>query len=353
MGLMRCLVLPGLLGATCLGARPAPAGVDGLTPEDVAKAVSALKENFVRPEALTDAEMARAMLQGLLDRLAPAVSLVTGTAGSDAASPFYSEACNGNTGYLRLGDLGNIEKARQALKEWSAKGLVAVVLDLRGTPPGSDFDAGADLTRLFCAKGTELFSLTAGKGRVLSTGAQTRTFSAEADPLFKGILVVLVDGDTAEAPEAVAACLQKCAKALVVGDKTAGRAFQYSDVPLDGSVLRVAVAEVILPDGKEPGENGLTPDIGVGIGIARKKEVMRSITAKGVESVIEEHDRAHLNEAALVSGSNPEVDELEAEQAGRRPAEPLIDRQLQRALDLVTSISIYQAKGDAGDKTGE
>jgi C-terminal processing protease CtpA/Prc len=218
-----------------------------------------------------------------------------------------------------------------------------VVLDLRGTPPDSDFDAGADLAGFFCAKGTELFSLCVCKERA-DAAAQMHTFSTTAEPLFKGVLVVLVDGGAAEAPEAVAASLQKCAKALVVGGKTAGRAFQFSDVPLTGAVLRVAVAQVILTDGKEPGENGLTPDIPVALGVATRQSVMASITAKGVASVIEEHDRAHLTEAALVSGSNPEVDELEAEQTGHRPPEPLIDRQLQRALDLVTSISIYQAK---------
>jgi hypothetical protein len=348
-------LLLSLLGAHCFGA---PAGVDGLSPDDVAKAVSALKQDFVRPDALSDEQLARATLQGLLDRLAPAVSLATGTAGAEPATPFYSEAYEGKTGYLRLGDFNNIPKAAAVIKEWNGKAIGAVVLDLRGTPPSSDFDAGAQLARLFCAKGTELFSLTAGKGRALkgadSPSGQTRTFSVESDPVFTGILVVLVDGGTGEAPEAVAASLQKCAKALIVGDKTAGRAFQYSDVPLaGGALLRVAVAQVILPDGKEPGEIGLTPDINVGLGVTSKQQVMDSITARGVVSVIEEHDRAHLNEAALVSGSNPEVDELEAEEAGQKPEEPVIDRQLQRALDLVTSISIYQSKGDNGPKTGE
>jgi predicted nuclease of predicted toxin-antitoxin system len=91
----------------------------------------------------------------------------------------------------------------------------------------------------------------------------------------------------------------------------------------------------------------------VDLGPASKADVMRSITAKGVGSVIEEHDRAHLNEAALVSGSNPEVDELEAEQAGTKQPDTLIDRQLQRALDLVTSISIYQAKAGVSPGAGE
>jgi C-terminal processing protease CtpA/Prc len=362
---MRYLVLLSLLGATCLGAQPAPAGVDALSPDDVSKAISAVKESFVRPEALSDTEMARSTLQGLLDRLSPEVSLVTGTAGAETASPFYSEASAGNTGYLRPGQLTeeNVAKAKQALKDWSGKSVGAVVLDLRGTPPSSDYDAGADLARLFCAKGTEMFSLAAGKGQAVKTSeagsspasspSPAQAYSADADPVFQGVLIVLVDDATSEAPEAVAASLQKCAKALVVGDKTAGRAFEYRDYPLDGAVLRVAVARVILPDGKEPGEDGLKPDIDVAPGVAPKEELMRSISTKGVKSVIEEHDLPHLNEAALVAGSNPEVDELEAEEAGKKPEEGLIDPQLQRALDLVTSISIYQAKKEAGADTGK
>jgi hypothetical protein len=346
-----------------LGAEPAPVGVDALSPDDVAKAVSALKGSFVRPEALSDTEMARATLQGLLDRLAPEASLVTGTGEAVEASPFYSEAYEGKTGYLRPGQLTaeNVAKAKQALNDWSGKGVAAVILDLRGTPPSSDFEAGADLERLFCAKGTDMFSLTAGKGRVLDgndtvsspTSVQSRAFGAQADPLFTGILVVLVDGETAEAPEAVAASLQQCAKALVVGDRTAGRAFEYTDFSLGGAVLRVADAQVMLPDGKKPGENGLRPDIEVAPGTAAKKELMASISTKGVESVIEEYDRPHLNEAALVARSNPEVDELEAEESGKKPQAGLIDPQLQRALDLVTSISIYQAKGEPESKAGE
>ncbi len=343
--------------------------MDRLSPDDVAKAVAALKGNFVCPKALSDAEMARATLDGLLDRLAPEVSLVTGTASPEAAPPFYSEIYGGKTGYLRPGKLTqeNIAKSRQTLVEWSGTGVAAVVLDLRGTPASSDFEAGSDLERLFCSKETAIFSLRAtGQGhsaQPLKTGSSAEaivtpsttalTYSAKADPLFKGILVVLVDGETAEAPEAVAASLQKCSKALVVGERTAGRAFDYRDFPLDGAVLRVAVAQVILPDGKELGEHGLKPDIDVALGSASKQEALRSVSTKGVESVIEEYDRPHLNEAALVARSNPEVDELEAEEGGKKPEERLIDRQLQRALDLVTSISIYQVKGRAGPAVGQ
>jgi hypothetical protein len=338
-----------------------PAGVDALSPDDVAKAISSLKDEFVRPESLNDAGLARATLQGLLDRLSPGVDLVSGTAATvEPAIPFHSEIADGKTGYLLIGALtaDSVGKARQILGDWSAYHLHAVIVDLRGTPATSDFQTASDLAGFFCAKGTELFCLTAGKGHVLTgsaaggeTNAQTHTFTSQAEPLYKGLVVVITDSNTAEAPEAIAAVLQKCAKALIVGDKTAGRAYAYSDVPLSGSVLRVAIAQVILPDGKEPGENGILPDINVSLdtapGAHSKAEILHSISTRGIPSVTTEHDRPHLNEAALVSGSNPEIDEIKAEESGEKTAPPLLDHQLQRALDLVTSITIYEGKTEA------
>jgi hypothetical protein len=59
-----------------------------------------------------------------------------------------------------------------------------------------------------------------------------------------------------------------------------------------------------------------------------------------------ENERPHLNEAALISGKNPELEALEAAQRrGRGPEKATVhDPVLQRALDLVTSIGIFQKK---------
>jgi C-terminal processing protease CtpA/Prc len=343
--------------ASASGAAATPA-VDRLGTDDVQAAVDDIKQDFVRPEALSDSDIERATLQGLLGRLAPEVALVTASGAGEQGATFYTQEIDGKTGYLRPGPLTeeDVDKAREALKAWAAKNFGAVVLDLRGTPPDNDFTAAADLTGLFTAKGTEMFSLYArAAGRPAASGAaelsgtaDTQAFTAQSDPVFKGVLVVLVDGETGQAPEAVAAALRICAKALVVGDQTAGRGFEYRDFPLHGAELSVAVARIILPDGTEPGALGLKPDIEVAPGAASKAEIMQSISTKGIASVTEEHDRPHLNEAALVAGSNPEVDELEAESSGKKPEEGMIDPQLQRALDLVTSITIYQAKSAGG-----
>jgi hypothetical protein len=348
---MKFLALFLLMGAICLGADPAPAGVDALSPDDVNKAVSAIKESFVRPDALSDTETARATLQGLLDRLAPEVSLEAGVTGSATAAPFHSEECGPQTAYLRLGELtpANVQKAREALQGWT--GLAALILDLRGTPASSDFDAGAGLECLFCPKGTKMFSLVGGSAPASLAGNPPAATQADdvqdGDPLFAGVLVVLVDESTAGAPEAVAASLQQCAKALLVGEPTAGRPYKFLEVPLGQDTLRVAVAQVVIPGpGRaQLGDDGLKPDIEVALGAASKDDIMQSITDKGVQSVTQEYDRPHLNEAALVAGSNPELDEIQAEQDGKKPPQELIDPQLERALDIVTSIKIFQSKG--------
>jgi len=59
-----------------------------------------------------------------------------------------------------------------------------------------------------------------------------------------------------------------------------------------------------------------------------------------------ENERPHLNEAALLAGRNPELEAMEAAQRRGRNAEKPLPRDtvLQRALDVVTSLAIYQQR---------
>jgi hypothetical protein len=59
-----------------------------------------------------------------------------------------------------------------------------------------------------------------------------------------------------------------------------------------------------------------------------------------------ENERPHMNEAALLAGRNPELEAMEAAQRrGRNQEKPLPrDPVLQRALDVVTSLAIYQKR---------
>ena len=156
---------------------------------------------------------------------------------------------------------------------------------------------------------------------------------------------ILMDGDTAGPAEALAGVVHVQQKALMIRQQTAGQAVEYSDLKLpSGKVLRVAVAEAVLPEDQSLFPNGLKPDVPVEMLSADKREIFQLSKEKGMTSFVAESERPHLNEAALIAGKNPELEALEAAQ--RRGSKPegvnVHDPVLQRALDLITTITIFQ-----------
>jgi len=66
---------------------------------------------------------------------------------------------------------------------------------------------------------------------------------------------------------------------------------------------------------------------------------------KGMAAFVYETERPHLNEAALIAGTNPELDAAEAQRRNRgREKQPAHDPVVQRAIDVVTSLEIYQKR---------
>jgi carboxyl-terminal processing protease len=155
---------------------------------------------------------------------------------------------------------------------------------------------------------------------------------------------VLADRETVGGAEALAAVLRLYNKALIIGQPTAGRAVEYSDLPLPGGkILRVAVAEAVLPDGQSLFPDGVKPDLPVEMSIPEKRQIFQLSTDKGMAQFVYETERPHLNEAALLAGTNPELDDAQRRTRSREKL-PARDPVLQRALDLVTSLEIYQRR---------
>ena len=179
-------------------------------------------------------------------------------------------------------------------------------------------------------------------------GLQDRAFNSDRDPAFRGLVMVLADSETAGAAEAIAAALRFHDKALVIGQPTAGRAAEYSDLPLpNGKILRLAVAEMISPEGRSLFADGVKPDLPVEMSPADKRQIFQASGDKGMGPFIYEAGRPHMNEAALLAGTNPEVEAAEAAQQrrGRAPEKsPPHDPVLQRALDVITSLEVYQSR---------
>jgi len=317
--------------------------VDTMDVADLKEAIQLLKNNYINPEAFDETGLSRATFEGILARLGRGVVLLPNSPAESAepAVPFFGEILEGHVGYLRLGALSrpNLEALDANLITLGAKKVDAVVIDLRASPATNDFATASEFAKRFCPKGKPLFSLRK------TIAKEERTFTSDRDPSYQGLTIILVDGDTAGAAEAVAGSIHFHDKALVIGQSTAGRGVEYSDLKLpSGKVLRVAVAEAFLPEDRPLFPGGLSPDVPVEMPPADKREIFQQSLAKGMTPFVVENERPHLNEAALISGKNPELEAMEAAQRrGRGPEKATIrDPVLQRALDLVTSIAVFQ-----------
>jgi C-terminal processing protease CtpA/Prc len=327
---------------------PSPATkslVDSMDSADLREAIQLLRNNYIKPETLNETELSRATFEGILARLGRGVILLPASAvePKEPGAPLYGEILEGHIGYLRLGALDRpaVDALDTNLQAFAAKKVDALVLDLRASPATNDFANASEFAKRFCPKGKPLFSLRK------TTLKQERTFTSDHEPSYQGLIILLVDGDTAGEAEAIAGAVRLYNKALLIGQPTAGRAVEYSDLKLpSGKILRIAVGEAVLPEGRPLFPDGLKPDVPVEMPAAEKREIFQQSREKGMLPFVTETARPHLNEAALISGKNPELEAMEAAQRRNRNPEKATahDPVLQRALDLVTSIGILQKR---------
>jgi hypothetical protein len=316
--------------------------VDSLGPADLQAFMTLLKANFTDPDAITDTELSRATVEGLLVRLPRGITLLAAKESVPGPASFYSEHIGGRTGYVRLGTLNNtnLQALDKALSGFAAKKANDLIVDLRASSATTDLSSAAEFAKRFCPKGKPIFTVRK------PTGHQDRVFSSDREPAFRGLVMVLADSDTSGVSEAITAALRFYNKALVIGQPTAGRAADYSDLPLpNGKALRLAVAEIISPEGRSLFPEGVKPDLPVEMSLSEKRQIFQSSTEKGMGPFIYETGRPHMSEAALLAGTNPELEAAEAAQQRRgRGSEkpPPHDPVLQRALDVVTSLEVYQ-----------
>lgn len=321
--------------------------VDALNEAELDQVLQLLQDNFIQPAALDPVDLRRATVQGLLERLAPGAAILQAPAGGGGGmAPFRAETLDHRIGYARLGAIapGNVAELDTALEKFADAKIAALVLDLRATPAGSEFEQTAEICKRFCPKGRVLFSVKKPNLK------QEQILTSKDEPKYRGILVVLVDGDTAGNAEVIAAVLRTHVNALVIGQQTRGEAVEFAEFPLaEGRVLRVAVAEVALPENVSVFPGGVKPDLRVEVPQETTNTLLEEELKKGVSEFVFETERPRMNEAALVAGVNPEWDALQATQKnrGEKPRAPLRDAVLQRAVDFITTIAIYQRKPGA------
>lgn len=327
------VVLPILCLITGASADPV---IDQLLQPQLQEIFKQLQTKSLNAAKLSDEELNRAAVQGLLQRLGTGAALVSATPASPAGK-LVSELLLHSIAYLRpatltLEEIASLDAALDALAASKAETLI---LDLRApTAPGEPMAAAEFLSR-FLPDATPLF-------KVRTAGAEaTRAFVSKGEPRWQKPLLVLMDSDTGNVGEIIAAVLQQKRSAWLIGSPTIGHACEYRISPVAPELnLRIAESETLLEGDRKLFGIGLTPDIRADFESSKKLLQFTESEKTGMKRYAYEVERPRMNEAALVAQTNPELDYQIARSAHEttefdRPS--AIDPVLQQAVDFLTA----------------
>lgn len=304
-----------------------------------------LQKEYIRSSDLTFDMLNRAALAGLLERLDFGAQLVprSSEAQPGALSGVLAEQLTPQIAYLRPRAFTAQEAAEmdQQLRSFVTAKATHLILDLRTPAPSGDFNVAAEMLGLLVPKGEVLFKMR----QMDQASAETETNARE--PVWSQSLLVLVDDETNNLGETIAAVLRLRRQALLIGAPTRGGAVRYETVPVDAEwSLRFARAEVLLADDSSVFKKGLQPDFAIDLPTANKRQVFEASREKDVKATITDQPRARFNEAALVAHQNPELESYLRRSAGESlpedEAKPR-DTVLQRAVDLITARALFQS----------
>lgn len=330
-------MIRGFLSFLCLiaGACADPV-TDQLRQPQLQEIFKQLQTKSLSASKLTDEELNRAAVQGLLQRLGTGAALVPAAA-SPPTGKLVSELLLHSIAYLRPASLtvAEIASLDAALEGLAASKAETLILDLRApTSPGEPMAATEFLSR-FLPDATPLF-------QVRTAGAEaTRAFVSKGEPRWQKPLLILMDTDTGNVGEIIAAVLQQKLSAWLIGSPTIGHACEYRISPVTPEWnLRIAESETLLGGDRKLFGVGLTPDIRADFESSKKLLQFTESEKSGMKRYAYEVERPRMNEAALVAQTNPELDYQIARSAHEttefdRPA--AIDPVLQQAVDFLTA----------------
>lgn len=166
-----------------------------------------------------------------------------------------TELKDGNIGYISLltFDEGCAEELKTAIEELEKQGAKKFILDLRYNGGGL-VDEALEIANFFIPKGKDLLITVDSNGEKVVT-------TAENDNITNADLVVLVNEYSASASEILVGALRDNGRAKIVGTKTFGKGvIQNVFTLLDGSVLKLTIAEYFTPNETKINKEGITPD---------------------------------------------------------------------------------------------
>jgi hypothetical protein len=322
-------------------AQPGSSGlIDRLDVNQLKDILDKLRTNYVDSSALTNDELNQAAIKGLLAKLGPGVRVQTQSEFERATPvrPFRYDVVSNRFGYIRLGTLkdNTLSQLDNALGQSRSRNVEGLILDLRTVSEDNDYNLANSIISRFVANGQPTFEL------ITKGSAEPKKFTSQSNPLYQGPIAILIDRQSAGAAEVIAGVLKTKQRALLIGQTTAGRAVKYKTEPLGNLQVSVAESEVEIPGLPLIFPGGLSPDIAVNVPQETENQVLSQSDSGPLEPYISDDERARLNEAALVNGTNPELDDYEEQESGKTPKVGLKDECLQHAIDFLITLSLYK-----------
>jgi carboxyl-terminal processing protease len=235
-------------------------------------------------------------------------------------------------GYLRITSFteqtedGLLKSIKKIQKE--NENIKGYVLDVRSNPGG------------LLSQAVKVSDLFLTRGEIVSTRGREkkdiRRYRAKNKDHTNGKpIVVLINGGSASASEIVAGALQDHRRAIIVGTQSFGKGSVQTIMPFQRSNaenvsgIRLTTARYYTPSGESIQGKGISPDIIVEQGEFESYDFKRYSESDLKDSLDKDDENT----------KNDDVDDTELSEKEKRLAK---DYQLQRALDLLKGLSIFE-----------
>ncbi len=235
-------------------------------------------------------------------------------------------------GYLRITSFteqsedGLLKSIRKIQKE--NENIKGYVLDVRSNPGGL-LSQAVKVSDIFLTRG----EIVSTRGREKN---DIRRYRAKNKDHTNGKpIVVLINGGSASASEIVAGALQDHRRAIIVGTQSFGKGSVQTIMPFqrsnaeNTSGIRLTTARYYTPSGESIQGKGISPDINVEQGEFESYDFKRYSESDLKDSLDKDDENTN----------NEKSDESALSEKEKRLAK---DYQLQRALDLIKGLSIFE-----------
>lgn len=219
-----------------------------------------------------------------------------------------------HTGYIQITEFSDHtgDEFVDALNRLLKEGIDSLIIDLRGNPGGL-LDAAVEVAEPFFKK-NELIVYT--QGRKASDHEDYRA-QGDGDPLVLP-MAVLINAESASAAEVVTGALKDTGRAVIIGERSYGKGSVQSIFKLkNGEGLRLTTARYYTPSGVSIHQKGIAPQV----------EVVMTL---------DEDSKLRLQRLRSDVADPKEFKE-------RFGFEPIEDRQLQVARDVLTGVNLLDA----------